>query len=72
MDAIILNDGRELWTIYWDFRITNYVDEYCLATRGNKVEKGAILVTEKCQYASSGKWIIFKNHLAVDYVISSV
>jgi hypothetical protein len=44
MDAIILNDGRELWNIYWDFRIESYVDEYCLATKDNRVEEGAPIV----------------------------
>jgi hypothetical protein len=71
MDAIILNDGRELWNIYWDFKIESYVDEYCLSTKDNRVEEGAPIVASQCTYASSGKWIVFKNHDSPYYAISN-
>jgi hypothetical protein len=31
MDAALLGDGRELWTIGFDTTIKSYVDDFCLS-----------------------------------------
>jgi hypothetical protein len=40
MDAAILGDGREIWTVGFDTTIKSYVDDYCLVPYLNKIEEG--------------------------------
>jgi len=32
IDAIALNDGRELFVLKFDLKITNYLDKFCIST----------------------------------------
>jgi hypothetical protein len=61
MNALILGDGRELWTVGMDFTIKSYVDDFCLAPKDNKVEDGKSLVVMPCGPAFNGKWIVYKD-----------
>jgi hypothetical protein len=72
MDATILGDGRELWTVGFDTTIKSYVDDFCLSPMDHKVEEKNGLVVMPCHEAYNGKWFVFKEGSSPFYSLSTV
>lgn len=70
MDAMILGDGREIWTIGFDQTVKSYVDDYCLAPANNSIDEKTSMVVMPCGGASAGKWLVFKDGSSTSYSIS--
>jgi hypothetical protein len=39
IEAITLNDGRELFYVNFDFKLSMYIDDYCVGPEDGKLEK---------------------------------
>jgi hypothetical protein len=70
LPALILGDGRELWTIGFDSTIKSYVDDFCLSTKDGKEDEGTSCVVVPCKNAA--KWLVFKDGVSPDYTVSLI
>jgi len=51
-----LGDGRDLWVINPDFKITQYVDSYCLVPEASRIARSQKLWVNACKGKPFEEW----------------
>jgi hypothetical protein len=67
VEAIAMNDGRELWVINFDMSITGYVDDFCMSAKDGKILDNSYMAKYSCGDPRAGKWIVDRNHASQNF-----
>lgn len=53
--AVALGDGRELFTVHTDFKVTSFVDDYCIVALSGAITQNNILLSQECGAAAASQ-----------------